>query len=165
MHRYTYRLPKQTPSTLNQDQAHTHTLLPYTTTTACPLSTFEMSDHILRQLTDRRAIIHFLNNLDDLPVEVLRMIAGRIVAKITPDVVKVNDVNNLSSLVVRHFSFSRKLASAALHELPGAISVEYDAPRLEFDLLQYTTPIARAITWLPFPRRQLQHLSLLVPLG
>jgi hypothetical protein len=124
-----------------------------------------MSDHILRQLTDRRAIIHFLNNLDDLPVEVLRMIAGRIVAKITPDVVKVNDVNNLSSLVVRHFSFSRKLASAALHELPGAISVEYDAPRLEFDLLQYTTPIARAITWLPFPRRQLQHLSLLVPLG
>jgi hypothetical protein len=124
-----------------------------------------MTDHILGQLTDHRAIIRFLNLIDDLPAEILRMIAGRIVANIVPAVVKVNDINNLSSLVIRHFSFSRKLASAALHELPGAISIEYDAPKLDFDLLQYTAPLARAIIWLPFPRRQLQHLSLLVPLG
>jgi hypothetical protein len=124
-----------------------------------------MSDHILRQLTDRRAIILFLNALDNLPPEILRLIAGRIVAKLCPGVVQVHGVNNLSSSVLRRLSFSHKLASAAMHELPRVVTIEYDAPRLEFDLLQYSTPLVRAITWLPFPRRQLQHLSLLVPLG
>jgi hypothetical protein len=124
-----------------------------------------MTSHIIDQLTDRRAIIRFLNALDDLPPEILRMIAGRIVAKLCPGVLKVNEVNNFSSSVLRRLSFSRKLASAALHELPTVVTVEYNGPRLEFDLLQYTTPLARSITWLPFPPRQLQHLSLLVPLG
>ena len=39
-----------------------------------------MTSHIMDQLTDRRAIIRFLNALDELPPEILRMIAGRIVA-------------------------------------------------------------------------------------
>ena len=124
-----------------------------------------MTSHIMDQLTDRRAIIRFLNALDELPPEILRMIAGRIVAKLCPGVLKVNEVNNFSSSVLRRLSFSRKLASAALHELPTVVTIEYNGPRLEFDLLQYTTPLARSIIWLPFPPRQLQHLSLLVPLG
>ena len=124
-----------------------------------------MTSHIMDQLTDRRAIIRFLNALDELPPEILRMIAGRIVAKLCPGVLKVNEVNNFSSSVLRRLSFSRKLASAALHELPTVVTIEYNGPRLEFDLLQYTTPLARSIIWLPFPPRQLQHLSLAVPLG
>jgi hypothetical protein len=165
MHCSTYRLSKETPSTLNQDQAHSHTLVPYTTTTASPPSTVEMSNHIIDQLTDSRAIIRFLDLLDDQPPDILRMIAGHIVAKLCPGAINVNEVNNFSSSVLRRLSFSRKLASAALHELPRVVTIEYNAPRLYLDLLQYTSPLARRITWLPFPSRQLQHLALLVPLG
>lgn len=39
------------------------------------------------------------------------------------------------------------------------------APRLVFDLLQYTLKLGRSITWLPFPPNRLQHLALVVPLG
>ena len=103
-----------------------------------------MSDHNLRQLTDRRAIILFLNALDDLPPEILRLIAGRIVAKLCPGVVQVHGVKNFSSSVLRRLSFSHRLASAAMHELPSVVTIECDAPRLEFDVLQYSTPLARA---------------------
>ena len=89
-----------------------------------------MTSHIMDQLTDRRAIIRFLNALDELPPEILRMIAGRIVAKLCPGVLKVNEVNNFSSSVLRRLSFSRKLASAALHELPTVVTIEYNGPRL-----------------------------------
>ena len=85
-----------------------------------------MTSHIMDQLTDRRAIIRFLNALDELPPEILRMIAGRIVAKLCPGVLKVNEVNNFSSSVLRRLSFSRKLASAAFHERTPRSS--HDAP-------------------------------------
>ena len=94
-----------------------------------------MSDHILRQLTDHRAIILFLNALDDLPPEILRLIAGRIVAKLYPGVVQVHGVNDLSSSVLRRLSISHRLTSAAMHELPRVVIIEYDAPRLQFDVL------------------------------
>jgi hypothetical protein len=124
-----------------------------------------MNNHIIDRLTDRRAIIRFLDLLDNQPPENLRMIAGHIVANLCPGAIKVNEVNNFSSSVLRRHSFSCKLASVALHELPRVVTIKYNAPRLEFDLLQYTSPLARRITWLPFPPRQLQHLALLVPLG
>jgi len=117
------------------------------------------------QLVDRRAIIQFLNLLDYLPPEILNMVARRIVANISPDVCAAHEVNRLASFVLQHFSFSRKLASAALHELPAVVTIEYTVRCLEFDLLQYTLPLGRSITWLPFPPNRLQHPALIVPLG
>lgn len=91
------------------------------------------------------------------------MIAGRIVANIYPEVYKFPQLNNFVCFLLRHLSFSRKLTSAALKELTSVVAIEYSSPRLEFDLLRYTLPLARSITWLPFPPNKLQRLALVVP--